>query len=444
MPKKLTIEYVKQRTIEIAEDYECLSDVYINAHIKLLFKCDKNHEFKMIWNSFQQGQRCLTCAPNKKLTLEYIKQETKRLACGYRCLSDEYKNSQIKLKFTCPKDHIFKMRWNSFQQGYRCLICAGNKKLSIEYVKQKTIELAKGYECLSDIYTNSGDKLIFKCDKGHTYKAIWASFQSGNRCPMCSKYCNKYTIDSIKQKVIELESGYNCISKIYKTAHILLKFKCNSGHEFKMRWNDFKKGHRCPICYKENNKGKNHPSWKGGVVKNNIPLFDTYASQLDFCEEVRRDSENTDYLQVKCTESNCEKWFRPTRIQVVSRICSLNKLVDGENRFYCSDKCKNSCSIFRQRASPKGFINKNSIRYDQAEWASMVKERDNFECQKCGATDNLEAHHIEGLVENPIESADIDIGITLCADCHKLAHEDDGCRFVDMRNNNCGRGLYAI
>jgi len=32
-------------------------------------------------------------------------------------------------------------------------------------------------------------------------------------------------------------------------------------------------------------------------------------------------------------------------------------------------------------------------------------------------------------------SADIDIGITLCKSCHKKAHKEIGCRFVDMRCN---------
>jgi len=200
--KRHSIKYVKEKTKEIAEGYKCLEENYINSRTKLKFKCNKNHKFIMKWSAFQQGCRCTECAGNKKLTLSYVKRETKKIAKGYKCISDKYKNTGNKLTFLCDKNHIFKMRWNDFKQEKRCSECAGNRKLSIEYVKQKTIELAKGYECLSDIYTNSGGKLIFKCDKGHTYKTIWASFQSGNRCPMCSKYCNKYTIDSIKQKVI--------------------------------------------------------------------------------------------------------------------------------------------------------------------------------------------------------------------------------------------------
>uniref|UniRef100_A0A6M3XQ86 Putative HNH endonuclease n=1 Tax=viral metagenome TaxID=1070528 RepID=A0A6M3XQ86_9ZZZZ len=316
------------------------------------------------------------------------------------------------------------------------------KRHSIKYVKEKTKEIAEGYKCLEENYINNRTKLKFKCKEGHIFFMKWAQFQRGCRCPKCSKYCNRYTIEDIKEKTKEIAEGYKCISDKYKNTKNKLTFLCDKNHIFEMGWNDFKKGHRCPICKKIKQKKEGNPFWKGGVVEKNIALFDTYASQLDFCEEVRRDSENTDYLQVKCTESNCEKWFRPTRVQVVSRICSLNKLVDGENRFYCSDKCKNSCSIFGQHMYPKGFINTDNIRYDQTEWASMVKERDNFECQRCGNKKKLVAHHIEGLNENPLMSADIDIGITLCKKCHKKAHKEIGCRFVDMRKENICNELH--
>jgi len=33
---------------------------------------------------------------------------------------------------------------------------------------------------------------------------------------------------------------------------------------------------------------ENHPNWKGGVRKKNIPLYDTYAHQISYVEEVRR------------------------------------------------------------------------------------------------------------------------------------------------------------
>ena len=120
----------------------------------------------------------------KKLTIEYVKAKTKEIAEDYECLSNEYVNNSTKLKFQCNREHIFFMGWASFQQGIRCPYCAGNAKKNIEEIREY-IELF-GYKCLSNIYVNAHTKLKIQCDKGHIYKAEWAAFQQGQRCPICA------------------------------------------------------------------------------------------------------------------------------------------------------------------------------------------------------------------------------------------------------------------
>ena len=63
-------------------------------------------------------------------------------------------------------------------------------------------------------------------------------------------------------------------------------------------------------------------------------------------------------------------------------------------------------------------------------------ERDNYDCQICGSKENLVAHHFEGLNVNPIMSADLEMGITLCKKCDKKAHSEVGCRYVDLQKRN--------
>ena len=59
--KKLTIEFIKQKTKEMEPKYTCVSNKYINNYTKLKFKCSENHIFGMSWGNFQQGQRCSVC-----------------------------------------------------------------------------------------------------------------------------------------------------------------------------------------------------------------------------------------------------------------------------------------------------------------------------------------------------------------------------------------------
>ena len=64
MPKKLTYDEVKEFIENLG--YELLSKEYVNSKTKLLIKCDKGHEFKMIYNMLQSGHRCTKCKDKKK------------------------------------------------------------------------------------------------------------------------------------------------------------------------------------------------------------------------------------------------------------------------------------------------------------------------------------------------------------------------------------------
>lgn len=167
-------------------------------------------------------------------------------------------------------------------------------------------------------------------------------------------------------------------------------------------------------------KGKKCNFWKGGVTELNIPLFDTYAHQISYAEEVRKSPENDDWLQVKCTK--CGKWFMPTMKAVNCRISSLNGGY-GECRFYCSDICKENCDVFKCKLYPRNFtVNKYYTGYELTIWrAEILKRADNI-CEYCGDT-AVEAHHIKPKKLEPFFALDPDYGIACCKECHiKYGH----------------------
>lgn len=60
-------------------------------------------------------------------------------------------------------------------------------------------------------------------------------------------------------------------------------------------------------------------------------------------------------------------------------------------------------------------------------WSLSVRERDNYQCTKCGIKDvDLEAHHIISLTECINTSLEFDIknGRTLCVPCHRSIHKN--------------------
>ena len=180
----------------------------------------------------------------------------------------------------------------------------------------------------------------------------------------------------------------------------------------------------------------NHSQWKGGYVTNNISTYDEYAPQINWCEEVRRNSEDKNILEVKC--AYCGKWYIPTYISIWNRILALNgQLNNSESRLYCSENCKQECPIYNQKVWPKGFKLATS-REIQPELRQMVLKRDNYTCQKCNKHQDklktgLHCHHLEGIRWEPLESADMDKCITLCKDCHKAVHKLPDCGYNDLK-----------
>jgi len=164
-----------------------------------------------------------------------------------------------------------------------------------------------------------------------------------------------------------------------------------------------------------------------------IAAYDTYASQIDFAETVRRNGIDSNILEAKC--GYCGKWFIPNVNAVRLRRDCLNastKTGNRECRLYCSTGCKKSCSIFYQMKYPKGF-KKATSREVQPDLRKMVLARDNWECQMCGSGKELHCHHITGVEQNPIESADAANCITFCKTCHKKVHSEKGCRYFELR-----------
>jgi len=222
MSKKLTIGYVREKVVEVAPTYELLSDVYVDNKMKLKFRCDEGHEFWCCWNNFKQGSRCSVCAISKRgatsrLTIDYIKQKTKELAPGFELLSKEYiSNKKTKLKFKCDKGHIYESSWLGFYSiGNRCAICSGKKKHTIGAVREKIEEA--GYNLLSKKYKDVHSRLLLRCDKGHTYKACFCNFKNGGRCPICHHISHivhdetsMYNLHSYRKYVMRLSNENYC------------------------------------------------------------------------------------------------------------------------------------------------------------------------------------------------------------------------------------------
>lgn len=244
----------------------------------------------------------------------------------------------------------------------------------------------------------------------------------------CSVSCaqkNRSPMSEITKKKIGLANIGKIVSK--ETRKKLSIAKKNESKETRRKKSLSQMGE------KNHRFGKPAYNNKGDVKKKNLPLYDTYAIQISYVEDVRRFPENDKLLQVRC--AYCGKWFVPKCSDVKNRIGVLNGVQTGEGRLYCSENCKLACPTYHKQKYPKGFKHVSS-REVNPYLRQMVLERDNWTCQICGKTSKeaqLHVHHMDPVAQNLMFQNDMDSRITLCKKCHKMVHSRIGCRYIDLR-----------
>ena len=187
MPKKLTIEFIKQEFGK--RNYKLIDTVYKNSRTKLNYICPNGHKHSIKWDHFRDGHGCPYCASRPPITIEFIKKEFEKE--GYILLTKIYKNSRQKLEYICPNGHRHRIKWNNWTSGYRCPECAPNMKKTFGYVK-KEIE-KENYKLITKHYQNSRKKLHLICPKGHDYYVSWSNWKHYNsRCTECNKWGTSY------------------------------------------------------------------------------------------------------------------------------------------------------------------------------------------------------------------------------------------------------------
>lgn len=102
--KKLTLEVCK--SYAESKGGECLSTEYVNTYNTLMkWKCSKNHIWEIRFSDIRNdGHWCSECAyDGMKLTLEECKEHAKTKKG--ECLSEKYNNNYEKLLWKCEKGH---------------------------------------------------------------------------------------------------------------------------------------------------------------------------------------------------------------------------------------------------------------------------------------------------------------------------------------------------
>ena len=178
-------------------------DVTPNSGKKVWWKCGNGHEWQATIDSRSRGCGCPYCAGrlaitgendlytiNPVLANEWHTRRNNDLTPLYVTA-----NSGKKVWWQCSKGHEWQATISSRNKGNGCPYCANRKALkgysdlqTINPVLANEWNFEKNGNLKPDQFTaNSGEKVWWKCAKGHEWDARISSRNSGNGCPQCAR-----------------------------------------------------------------------------------------------------------------------------------------------------------------------------------------------------------------------------------------------------------------
>lgn len=185
MPKKLTIDYIRARALEVG--FTLLSDVYVNNKQKLEWLCSKGHLVYKKFNSIDQNDGCSICSGTAPLNIDIAQREA--AARGGKCLSTEYINSMSKLQWECKAGHHFAMTIGHVKNsGAWCRYCAFETH-RVPWSRYESLCLARGGYLLADKSTipHSTQEVPIRCGLGHVFERSFTYLREGHWCPECHR-----------------------------------------------------------------------------------------------------------------------------------------------------------------------------------------------------------------------------------------------------------------
>lgn len=228
------------RKIAIAKGGRCLSNFYVNDNTKLLWECVKGHQWESVPSSIKQGTWCPYCAGTIRKNIEEMNQLALRK--GGKCLSTKYLGISEKLTWECVKGHKWESSPQHIVRGSWCPYCAGLGK-TIE--DMRNLARDRDGKCLSSTFLNAHTKLLWECAEGHKWKATPDSIRRGTWCPQC-RGSKKHTIEEMHQ-LAKKQSG-KCLSRVYLNNSSKLLWECDKGHQWEAIYSSIKRGSWCPVC----------------------------------------------------------------------------------------------------------------------------------------------------------------------------------------------------
>jgi hypothetical protein len=221
----------------------CLEAQYLGSRLSHNFVCQMGHRWNTSADSVLRGKWCPRCSALKKAESNKNSIEVLRAVAierGGKLVSTLYEASNQKVTWECKEGHQWAATYNGVRKGTWCPICA---KTSIKELK--AIAEHRGGELLSTSCGSAIERLEWRCSAGHVWRANANNIKIGTWCPFCANN-RRHTIESVQ--ALASARGGICLSEMYINAREKLLWQCASGHKWEAAPYSVKVGTWCPIC----------------------------------------------------------------------------------------------------------------------------------------------------------------------------------------------------
>ena len=155
----------------------------------------------------------------------------------------------------CDKGHQWEAIYTNVYQGSWCPECNKNTIQDCQ-----AAAYIKNGKCLSLEYKNNNTKMLWECSLGHRWEAVYSKIQQGQWCPDCAGHKRKTIQDC--HNLASIKNG-KCLSVDYINGGNKLTWECSEGHQWDAIYNAVKRGQWCPECgYLKAAKNSNN----GGII----------------------------------------------------------------------------------------------------------------------------------------------------------------------------------
>ena len=115
----------------------CLSRVYINNKSNLIWKCESGHVWEAKFKDVNNGTWCATCSGCSKNTIDICNNIAKSRK-GI-CLSKLYTNAHAKILWQCDKKHEWVSTFNNIRNGRWCPKCKAKSQMKLADILKKIL-----------------------------------------------------------------------------------------------------------------------------------------------------------------------------------------------------------------------------------------------------------------------------------------------------------------